>query len=127
LFDEHWTEKTFLRWEKDSTHDGEEVLISNPKEVERQTERLEYVSAISSQKWIRKTEVMDQVLKLYPELKLLSCQIGNLPYQDVFYDPRVGINIFPKSLVLEASPMDLFLSEASPMDLRSNHRDGGNP
>jgi hypothetical protein len=27
---------------------------------------------------------------------------GNLFYQDVFYNPRVGINIFPKSLVLEA-------------------------
>jgi hypothetical protein len=47
---------------------------------------------------------MDQVIQLYPELKLLSCQVGNLSYQDVFYDPRVGINIIPKSLVLEVFP-----------------------
>jgi hypothetical protein len=47
---------------------------------------------------------MDQVIQLYPKLKLLSCQVGNLSYQDVFYDPRVGINIIPKSLVLEAFP-----------------------
>jgi hypothetical protein len=45
---------------------------------------------------------MDQVIQLYPELMLLSCQVGNLSYQDVFYDPRVGINIFPKFLILEA-------------------------
>jgi hypothetical protein len=47
---------------------------------------------------------MDQVIQLYPELKLLSCQVGNLSYQDVFYNTRVGINIIPKSLVLEAFP-----------------------
>jgi hypothetical protein len=47
---------------------------------------------------------MDQVIQLYPELKLLSCQVGNLSYQDVSYDPRVGINIIPKYLVLEAIP-----------------------
>jgi hypothetical protein len=45
---------------------------------------------------------MDEVIQLYPELKLLSCQVRNISYQDVFYDPRVGINIIPKSLVLEA-------------------------
>jgi hypothetical protein len=44
------------------------------------------------------------LIQLYPELKLLSCQVGNLSYQDVFYDPRVGINIIPKSLILEAFP-----------------------
>jgi hypothetical protein len=65
---------------------------------------LEYVSAISSREWLRETEVMDQVIQLYPELKLLSCQVGNLSYQDVFYNTRVGINIIPKSLVLEAFP-----------------------
>jgi hypothetical protein len=47
---------------------------------------------------------MDQFIQLYPELKLLSCQVGNLSYQDVFYDPRASINIIPKSLVLEAFP-----------------------
>jgi hypothetical protein len=62
---------------------------------------LEYVSAISSREWLIEIEVTDQVIHLYPELKLLSCQVGNLSYQDVFYDFRVGINIIPKSLVLE--------------------------
>jgi hypothetical protein len=47
---------------------------------------------------------MDQVIQIYLELKLLSCQVGNLSYEDVFYDPRVGINIIPKPLVLEAFP-----------------------
>jgi hypothetical protein len=27
---------------------------------------LEYVSAISSREWLRETEVMDQVIQLYP-------------------------------------------------------------
>jgi hypothetical protein len=53
---------------------------------------------------LREIEVMDQVIQLYPELKLLSCQVENLSYQDVFYDPRFGIHIFPKSQVLEAFP-----------------------
>jgi hypothetical protein len=82
----------------------EEVLIPNPKEVERRRQRLEYVSAISSWEWLRETKVVDQVNQLYSKLKLLSCQVGNLSYQDVFYDPRVGINIIFKSLVLEAFP-----------------------
>jgi hypothetical protein len=47
---------------------------------------------------------MDQVIQLYPELKSLSCQLGNLSYQDVFYNPRVDINVILKSLVLEAFP-----------------------
>jgi hypothetical protein len=72
--------------------------------VERRRERLEYVSTIIGREWLREVEVMDQLIQLYPELKLLSCQVGNISYQDVFYDPRVGINIIPKSLVLEAFP-----------------------
>jgi hypothetical protein len=104
LFDKHWTEKSFLRRERDSTHEREEVLIPNPEEVERWRQRLEYVFAISSWEWLRETKVMDQVIQLYPELKLLLCQVGNLSYQDVFYDPRVSINIILKSLVLEAFP-----------------------
>jgi hypothetical protein len=104
LFDKHWTEKSFPRRERDSTHEREEVLIPNPEKVKRRRQRLEYVSATSSREWLGETEVMDQVIQLYPELNLLSCQVGNLSYQDVFYDPRVGINIIPKSLVLEAFP-----------------------
>jgi hypothetical protein len=104
LFDKRWTKKSFPRRERDSTHEREEVLIPSPEEVERRRQRLEYVFAISSREWLREKEVMDQVIQLYPELKLLLCQVGNLSYQDVFYDPRVDINIIPKSLVLEAFP-----------------------
>jgi hypothetical protein len=104
LFDKHWTEKSFPRRERDSTHKREEVLIPNPEAVERWKERLEYVFAISSRERLREIELMDQVIQLYPELRLLSCQVGNLSYQDVFYDSRVGINIIPKSLGLEAFP-----------------------
>jgi hypothetical protein len=64
---------------------------------------------------------MDQVIQLYPELKLLSCQVGNLSYQDVFYDPRVDINIIPKSLVLVAFP-DKILAEYCRCRLRLNLR-----
>jgi hypothetical protein len=56
LFDKHWTEKSFPRMERDSTHEGEEVLIPNPEAVERQRERLEYVSAISSREWLSEIE-----------------------------------------------------------------------
>jgi hypothetical protein len=77
-------EKSFPRRERDSTHEREEVVIPDPEEVERQRRRLEYVSAISSREWLRETEVMDQLIQLYPELKLLSCQVGNLSYQDMF-------------------------------------------
>jgi hypothetical protein len=62
---------------------------------------LECISAISSREWL-KVESIVQVIQLYPELKSLSCQVGNLSYKDVFYDPRIDINIIPKSLVLEA-------------------------
>jgi hypothetical protein len=104
LFDKHWTEKSFPRREKDSTHKRELVNLPNLEEVQRRRERLEYVSAISSREWLREIEVIDQVILLYPELKLLLCQVGSLSYQDVFYEPKVGINIIPKSLVLEAFP-----------------------
>jgi hypothetical protein len=77
-------EKSFPRRERDSTHEREEVVIPDLEEVERQRQRLEYVSAISSREWLRETEVMDQLIQLYPELKLLSCQVGNLSYQDMF-------------------------------------------
>ena len=104
LFVKHWTEKYFSGKERDSNHEGEEVHIPNPEEMKIQREKLEYMSAISSREWLREAEGMDQVIQLYLELKLLSCQVGNLYYQDVIYDPRVRINIIPKSLVLEAFP-----------------------
>jgi hypothetical protein len=107
LFDKHWTEKSFPRRERDSTHEREEVNLPNPEEVKKQREKLEYISAISSLEWFREAEGMDQVIQLYPELKSLSCQVGNISYQDVFYDPRVDINIIPKYLVLEAFPVEL--------------------
>jgi hypothetical protein len=97
-------EKSFPRRERDSTHERELINLPNPEEVKRQRENLEYISAINSREWLREEEGMDQVIKLYPELKSLSCQVGNLSYQDVFYDPRVDIIIIPKSLVLEAFP-----------------------
>jgi hypothetical protein len=78
LFDKHWTEKSLPRRERDSTHDGEEVLIPNLEEIERRRARLEYVFGVNSREWLRETEVMDQVIQLYPEIKLLSCQVGNL-------------------------------------------------
>jgi hypothetical protein len=90
------------RRERDSTHEREEVNLPNPEEVKRQREKLEYISTISSQEWLREIGGTDQAIQLYPELKSLSCQVGNLSYQDVFYDPRIDINIIPKSLVLEA-------------------------
>jgi hypothetical protein len=93
-----------LRRERDSTHERELVNLHNPEDVKRQREKLEYISAISSREWLGEAEGMDQAIQLYPELKSLSCQVGNLSYQDVFYDPRVDINIIPKSVVLEAFP-----------------------
>jgi hypothetical protein len=62
LFYKHWTEKSFLTRERDSTHEGEEVLIPNPEEVKRRREKLEYISAISSWEWLREAEGMDQVI-----------------------------------------------------------------
>jgi hypothetical protein len=59
LFDKHWTEKSFLRRERDSTHEREEVNLPNPEKVKRRREKLEYVSAISSREWLREIEVMD--------------------------------------------------------------------
>jgi hypothetical protein len=47
LFNKHWMDKSFPRRERDSTHEGEEVLIPN-LELERRRRKLEYVSAISS-------------------------------------------------------------------------------
>jgi hypothetical protein len=81
LFDKHWTAKSFPRRERDSTHEREEVLIPKSEEVNRRRERLECVSAISSREWLREIEVMDQVIQLYPKLKLRSCQVGSLSYQ----------------------------------------------
>jgi hypothetical protein len=102
-FDKHWTEKSFPRRERDSTHEREEVNLPNPEKVKRQREKLEYISTISSREWLREAEGVDQVIQLYPVLKSLSCQVGNLSYKHIFYDPWVGTNIIPKSLVLEAS------------------------
>jgi hypothetical protein len=94
--------KSFSRRERDSTHERELVNLPNPEEVKRRREKLEYISAICRREWLREAEGMDQVIQLYSELKSLSCQVGNLSYQEVFYDPRVDINIIPESLVLEA-------------------------
>jgi hypothetical protein len=74
LFDKHWMKKSFLRRKIDSRHEREEVLIPNPEEAEKRRQRLEYVSAISSREWFRETEVTDQVIQLYPKLKLLSAK-----------------------------------------------------
>jgi hypothetical protein len=102
-----------LRRERDSTHERELVNLHNPEDVKRQREKLEYISAISSREWLGEAEGMDQAIQLYPELKSLSCQVGNLSYQD-------GIRGLSRQT-------PLFLSEASPINFGSNHRDRGNP
>jgi hypothetical protein len=104
LFADFGNTWNYRRVERPKAREKLEILIPNTEEVERRRQSLEYVSAMSSREWLRETEVMDQVILLYHELKLLSCQVGNFSYQDVFYDSRVGINIIPKSLVLEAFP-----------------------
>jgi hypothetical protein len=48
LFDKHWTEKSFQRRERDSTHERQEVNLPNPEEVKIQRKKLEYIFAISS-------------------------------------------------------------------------------
>jgi hypothetical protein len=58
LFYKHWMEKSFLRRERDSTHERELVNLPNPEEVKRQREKL----AISSWECLREAEGMDQVI-----------------------------------------------------------------
>jgi hypothetical protein len=62
LFDEHWIEKSFLRRERDSTHERELVNLPNLEEVKRRKKKLEYTFAISSQEWLREAQGMDQVI-----------------------------------------------------------------
>jgi hypothetical protein len=50
LFDKYSMGKSFLRRERDSIYERELVNSPNPEEVERRSERLEYVSAISNRK-----------------------------------------------------------------------------
>ena len=87
----------------------EEPGTSDPKEVEMQRENLAHISIVMSREWLKEAESKDQVVQLYPELGLLQCQVGGIAYQDVIYDPRVKINIIPKSLVLEVFPKEPLL------------------
>jgi hypothetical protein len=63
-----------------------------------------------SLEWLREAESNDQVVQLYLELKVLQCQVGGISYQDVIFDPRVGINIISKSLVIDSLLKESFHS-----------------
>ena len=67
---------------------------------------------IMSREWIEEVESCNRIIQIYRNPRILFCAIGDTIPQEIFYDPKVGVNLMSRTLADHISaeqPLD-FLS-----------------
>ena len=52
-----------------------------------------------SKEWAEEVESDSSIIQIYHNSRILFCAIGDAFPQEIFYDPKVGVNVMSKALV----------------------------
>ena len=62
------------------------------------TSQIEGLSAIMSTEWTEEAESCSSIIQIYRNPRILFCTIGDTIPQEIFYDPKVGVNVMSRTL-----------------------------
>jgi hypothetical protein len=68
------------------------------------TSQIEGLSAIMSREWTEEVESCGSIIQIYRNSRILFCAIRDTFPQEIFYDPKVGVNIMSRTLADHISP-----------------------
>jgi hypothetical protein len=68
------------------------------------TPQIEGLTAIMNKEWIEEEESSNSIIQIYYYFKILLCTIGDAAPQEVFYDPKVRVNVMSKTMVEHIAP-----------------------
>ena len=57
-----------------------------------------------SQEWIEEVESCGSIIQIYRNPRILFYAIGDAFSQEIFYDPKVGVNVMSRTLADHISP-----------------------
>ena len=62
------------------------------------TSQIEGLSMIINKEWTEEAEASSSIIQIYHRPRILLCSIGDAVPQEIFYNPRVGLNVMSKTL-----------------------------
>ena len=68
------------------------------------TSQIEGLSVIMSREWTEEAESCSSIIQIYRKMRILFCAIGHAFLQEIFYDPKVGVNVMSRTLANHISP-----------------------
>jgi hypothetical protein len=68
------------------------------------TSQIEGLSAIMSKEWTEEVESSGSVRQICRHPRILLCSIGDAIPEEIFYDPKVRVNVMYKTLAEQVSP-----------------------
>ena len=63
-----------------------------------------------SREWIEEAESCGSIVQIYYNQRILFCAIGDAIPHEIFYDPKVGVNVMSRALadhILPEQPLTL--------------------
>ena len=57
-----------------------------------------------SREWTEEAESYGSIIQIYHNPRILSCAIGDAFLQEIFYDPKVRVNVMSRTLANHISP-----------------------
>jgi hypothetical protein len=96
---------TNLLVEEHLRHGCHSIQEPNGKDQRQHFEQIENLSIVMSQEWLDEAELSTKIVKLPDHVRRINCNIMGI-YGEFCYEPSLGINIIPKSLVLDKSSQE---------------------
>jgi hypothetical protein len=59
---------------------------------------------MSNKEWTKEVESNSNIIQIYYDFRIILCTIGDAAPQEVYYDPKVGVNVMSKTLADHIAP-----------------------
>jgi hypothetical protein len=70
------------------------------------TPQIEGLTVIMSKEWIEEAESTSSIIPIYYDFRILLCTTRDAVPQEIFYDPKVGVNVLSKIMAEHIAPKE---------------------
>ena len=101
-----FTKEEYLELSNISGMSKEHKCVCSRSEVfiPEATSQIEGLFVIISKEWKEEAEASSSIIQIYRRPTILLCSIGDTVPQEMFYDPKVGVNVMSKTLANHIAP-----------------------
>jgi hypothetical protein len=93
-----FTEEEYMELSNVSTMPKEHTCICSRSKafIPEATSQIEGLTAIMSKEWTEEAESSSSIIQIYRDFRILLYTIGDAAPQEIFYDPKVRVNVMSK-------------------------------